>query len=76
MTVNTDQENLIYNVQYIYDKYKEVQSEIIAYIEVYDHDLPDVIVNEIVELFQIVAVYETSTDTEKINFQPLLREPA
>ena len=74
MTVNTDQENLIYNVQYIYDKYKEVQSEIIAYIEVYDHDLPDVIVNEIVELFQIVAVYETSTDTEKINFQPLLRE--
>lgn len=49
----------------IYTHYKEVISDLIAYIEVYEHDLPGNIMAQIAEFFQDIAVYETS-DTDKI----------
>lgn len=48
------------NTEYIYDTYKKCIAHIIAYIEVYEHDLPGKIMTQIAELFQMLAIYETS----------------
>lgn len=48
----------VHDTCYIYQKYKEKISEIIAYIEVYEHDLPANIMAQMAELFQAVATFE------------------
>ncbi len=47
------------NTDLIYNQYKDTISELIAYIEVYEHDLPEDVMAEIAELFQMIAFYET-----------------
>lgn len=52
------------NTHYIYEKYKAEISELIAYIEVYEHDLPAEIMARMAELFQTIALCETGNDFE------------
>lgn len=62
MSFNTPIPNLqLCNTDFIYNQYKNTISELIAYIEVYEHDLPEEIMAEIAELFQMVACLETET---------------
>ena len=42
------------NTHYVYEKYKAEISELIAYIEVYEHDLPAEIMAQTAELFQTI----------------------
>lgn len=45
----------------VYKQYKNIISDIIAYIEVYEHDLPGDMMAVIAELFQMLAFYETES---------------
>lgn len=75
MPSNTILSQQIYDTKYIYDKYKETLSELIAYIEVYEHDLPTEVMAQIAELFQSVAVYENRINsTEDGDLSNLLLE--
>ena len=47
------------DTNFVYKKYKEEISELIAYIEVYQHDLPASIMAIVAELFQTISVCET-----------------
>ena len=49
----------------IYDIYKNTISDVIANIEVYEHDLPKDVMAEIAEIFQIIASYENATVSNK-----------
>jgi len=53
------------NLAYI--AYKKTISQLIAYVEVYEHDLPSDIMAQTAELFQNIALYELDVDknTEK-----------
>lgn len=61
-----------YNTQTVYDNYKKVHSELIAYIEVYAHDLPLAVMKQVAELFQTIAVYETRNTSEENEMMPKL----
>ena len=50
------------NIKLAYDLYKKTISEVIANIEVYEHDLPERVMGEIAEFFQVIAAYETELD--------------
>lgn len=68
MSFNTSLSNLkLCNTDIIYNQYKHTISELIAYIEVYEHDLPGEIMAEIAELFQMVACWETETQDMQEN---------
>lgn len=47
------------DTNYIYKMYKDIISDLIAYIEVYEHDLPAEIMAQMAELFQTMAICET-----------------
>lgn len=55
-------ENETFGTEYICKHYKSALSEVIAYIEVYEHDLPTDVMAQIAELFQAVAIFEDSND--------------
>ena len=52
------------NTHYVYEKYKAEILELIAYTEVYEHDLPAEIMAQMAELFQTIALCETDNDFE------------
>lgn len=67
MSYNTPLSNLDNcNTDYIYSQYKETISELIAYIEVYEHDLPEDVMVEVAELFQMIAFYETDNKGDEV----------
>ena len=50
------------DTNFVYKKYRDDISELIAYIEVYLHDLPASIMAIVAELFQTISVCETDDD--------------
>lgn len=58
-----------------YKQYKSSISEFVAYIEVYEHDLPEGVMAEIAELFQMLAFYETENqDVQKDDMDKTLQD--
>lgn len=66
--------NTIYNSKQIYKVYKKIISEMIAYIEVYEHDLPGEVMEEMADLFQVLAIYETCEESSYKMDNMLYRE--
>lgn len=50
------------DTDFVYKKYRDDISELIAYIEVYQHDLPEPIMAIMAELFQTIAACETDSN--------------
>ncbi len=61
-TTQTFQSDVISDIYY---EYKNEIAEIIAYIEVYEHDYPDRPMSQMAELFQCMANYETKDGDDK-----------
>lgn len=68
-------EKEIFDTENIYKHYKSTLSEVIAYIEVYEHDLPTEVMAQIAELLQAVAIFVDSNNlTEREDMSRLLRQ--
>lgn len=66
MSFNTSSsEKETFDAEYVYKHYKNTLSDVIAYIEVYEHDLPTDVMAQIAELFQAVAIFEDSSNPEE-----------
>lgn len=66
MSFNTSSsEKETFDAENVYKHYKNTLSEVIAYIEVYEHDLPTDVMAQIAELFQAVAIFEDSNNPEE-----------
>lgn len=56
-----------YSTDDVYTLYRKEIADIVAYIEVYEHDLPPVITGQIAELFTSIAVFEADDQEMRFN---------